>query len=222
MIAPPIPPLAAPTMTDSAVAMKSALPRPQPARKPAICATVPDAPASALNTITSASPPSSARLAPTRDATNPVPSIATPVIAKYVVKSIVTWLGDASRSCARTGRIGSTSPIPMKAMTAANATAHTAFGWRSRPVLTRSPRRGARGSAPRRRASRAPRGRARRSARRGSRHGVRRRSSSSVCPAGVIETRTARPSAGSWPRVTSPCPSSRPTRVVADGWAIDS
>ena len=82
MIAPPIPPLAAPTMTDRAVAMNSALPRPQPARKPAIWATVSDAPASALKTITSASPPSSARLAPTRDATNPVPSIATPVIAK--------------------------------------------------------------------------------------------------------------------------------------------
>ena len=51
--------VAAPMITASAVAMKSALPRPQPARKPTISPTLPDAPASALKTMTSASPASS-------------------------------------------------------------------------------------------------------------------------------------------------------------------
>ena len=62
--------------------MKSALPRPQPSRKPAIWNTVLDSPASALNTTTSASPSSSVRRGPIRDAHQPVMSIARPVIAK--------------------------------------------------------------------------------------------------------------------------------------------
>jgi hypothetical protein len=59
MIAPETPPDAEPMMTASAVAMKSALPRPQPARKPTISPIDPDAPASALKTTTSARPVSS-------------------------------------------------------------------------------------------------------------------------------------------------------------------
>ena len=76
------PPLAAPTITASAVAMKSALPSPQPARKPTISATLPEAPASAEKTTTSASPPSSVRRGPIRLETKPVTSIETPVKAK--------------------------------------------------------------------------------------------------------------------------------------------
>ena len=50
----------------TAVAMNSACPRPQPARKPTISPTAPDAPARALNTTTSARPPSSVRFGPRR------------------------------------------------------------------------------------------------------------------------------------------------------------
>ena len=82
MIAPPTPPLAEPMITASAVAMKSALPRPQPARKPTISGIDPDAPASALNTITRTSPASSVLRGPMRLETNPVTSIDTPVTAK--------------------------------------------------------------------------------------------------------------------------------------------
>ena len=69
-------------MTLNAVAMKSALPRPQPARKPTISGIEPDRPASALKTITSTSPPSSVLRGPIRLDTHPVTSIETPVIAK--------------------------------------------------------------------------------------------------------------------------------------------
>ena len=178
MIAPATPPLAAPTITDSAVAMKSALPRPQPARKPTICATLPDAPASAVNTTTSASPRAACAA---RCGSNEAGDEHRDAGDREVAGE--QQLDLARRGVevlARAGRIGSTSPMPMNATTAANATAQTAFGWRSRPVLKRSPRRGARGSAPRRRASRAPRGRARRPARRGWRHacGAARRAAS--------------------------------------------
>jgi hypothetical protein len=61
MIAPATPPLAAPTMTDSAVAMNSALPRPQPARQPTIPAIEFDRPASALHRTTSVRPTRSVR-----------------------------------------------------------------------------------------------------------------------------------------------------------------
>ena len=76
------PPEAAPTMTASAVAMKSALPRPQPRRKPAIAPMLDAAPASALNRTTSTSPASSVRRGPIREDTQPPTSIETPVIAK--------------------------------------------------------------------------------------------------------------------------------------------
>ncbi|CAM5724289.1 hypothetical protein SFUMM280S_11042 [Streptomyces fumanus] len=41
-----------------------------------------------------------------------------------------TWLAVASRPLAMDGRIGSTSPMPMKATTDAPAVAHTALGCR--------------------------------------------------------------------------------------------
>ena len=66
----------------SAVAMKSALPRPQPARKPTIWLMVFDDPASALKTTMSASPMSSVRFAPIRLATTPVTSIANAVTTR--------------------------------------------------------------------------------------------------------------------------------------------
>jgi hypothetical protein len=69
-------------ITDSAVAMNSALPRPQPARRPTIAPMLFDAPASALKMTTSARPPRSVRLAPMRLATALVTSIEMPVNAK--------------------------------------------------------------------------------------------------------------------------------------------
>ncbi len=66
--------------------------------------------------------------------TKPVTSIANAVIRKYEVNSSDTWLGDASSPLAMDGRIGSTSPIPMKATTDAPAVAQTAFGWRRSPA----------------------------------------------------------------------------------------
>ncbi len=66
MIAPDTPPLAEPMITDSAVAMKSALPRPQPARKPTISGIDPDAPANAAKRITRSRPPSSVLRGPIR------------------------------------------------------------------------------------------------------------------------------------------------------------
>ena len=74
-------PLDAVTMVASAVAMNSALPRPQPARKPTIAPIVLDDPARAENAMISTRPDSSVRLAPIRLETNPVISIATPVTA---------------------------------------------------------------------------------------------------------------------------------------------
>ena len=82
MIALVRPPDAAPTITDSAVAMNSALPSPQPSRKPAISKTLPAAPASPANRTTRASPASRVRRGPMRLAAQPVMSIDTPVMAK--------------------------------------------------------------------------------------------------------------------------------------------
>ncbi len=62
--------------------MNSALPMPQPSRKPAIWKTVEDRPASAEKTTTSARPTSSVLRGPIRDANQPVTSIERPVIAK--------------------------------------------------------------------------------------------------------------------------------------------
>ena len=44
------------------------------------------------------------------------------------MKSISVWVGVACRLLAMAGRIGSTRPMPMKAMTDAKATAQTAVG----------------------------------------------------------------------------------------------
>ena len=82
MIAPETPPDAAPMITASAVAMNSALPRPQPARNPTISPIDPDAPASALKAITRARPTSSVLRGPMRLETKPVTSIERPVMAK--------------------------------------------------------------------------------------------------------------------------------------------
>jgi len=68
-------------MTASEVAMNSALPRPQPARKPTIAPTECEAPARAAKTTMSASPAISVRLAPMRVDTTPVISMATPMTA---------------------------------------------------------------------------------------------------------------------------------------------
>ena len=65
----------------SAVAMNSALPRPQPARKPTIAPMVSEEPASAENTMIRTRPHSSVRFAPIRLETTPVISIATPITA---------------------------------------------------------------------------------------------------------------------------------------------
>ena len=74
-------PLAADTMVASAVAMNSALPRPQPARKPTIAPMLCEEPARAEKAMISTRPASSVRLAPMRLETQPVISIATPVTA---------------------------------------------------------------------------------------------------------------------------------------------
>ncbi len=66
MIAPLKPPLAAATMTARDVATNRALPSPQPARKPMMPPTLPEVPASALNTTISTSPAISVHLAPMR------------------------------------------------------------------------------------------------------------------------------------------------------------
>ncbi len=81
-IAPAKPPLAEPTMTASEVAMNSALPRPQPARKPTMPSMLPDVPASAENTTIRISPLISVHLAPIRLDTQPVTSIITAVTTR--------------------------------------------------------------------------------------------------------------------------------------------
>ena len=69
-------------MTASEVAMNSALPSPQPARKPTIPAIECDEPASAEKTTMTARPLISVRLAPSRLDTQFVPSIATAVTTR--------------------------------------------------------------------------------------------------------------------------------------------
>ena len=54
------------------------------------------------------------------------------------MKSSDTWLGEASRFLAIAGRMGSTSPMPMKANTAARAVAHTALGCLSSEAFSAS------------------------------------------------------------------------------------
>ena len=62
--------------------MKSALPRPHPARNPMIASTDPAAPASAANTMTSTRPASSVRFTPMRLETQLVKNIAMPVMKR--------------------------------------------------------------------------------------------------------------------------------------------
>ena len=82
MIAPAKPPLAELTITARDVAMNSALPRPQPARKPTIPPMLSADPASAAKTTMSTRPVISVRLAPIRLDTQPVTSMATAVMTR--------------------------------------------------------------------------------------------------------------------------------------------
>ncbi len=82
MIAPANPPLAELTITASEVAMNSALPSPQPARKPTMPPMLSDEPASAANTTMRTRPVISVRLAPIRLDTQPVTSMATAVTTR--------------------------------------------------------------------------------------------------------------------------------------------
>lgn len=82
MIAALLPPAAAPTIVASAVEMKSALPSPQPARKPMIDSTSPESPASVANTTITPSPMSRVRLAPMRLEIQLVKNIAMPVMTR--------------------------------------------------------------------------------------------------------------------------------------------
>ena len=102
--------------------------RPEPAGKQPSWGPEPEVPASPAKTTTKARPSSSVLRPPMRLETKPVTSIAMAVIRKYEVNSSSTWLGEASRSLAMAGRIGSTRPMPMKATTQAKATAQTALG----------------------------------------------------------------------------------------------
>ena len=81
MIACAVPPVADITIVASAVATKSALPSPQPARNPTTAPTLSDDPARAAKTMIRTSPPSRVRLGPIRLETTPVTSIATPITA---------------------------------------------------------------------------------------------------------------------------------------------
>src|SRR6201996_5013099 len=127
-IAPENPPEADATMTASEVAMNSAFPTPQPARKPMISLIEWEEPASPANTTMSTRPQISVHLAPIRLDTQLVISIATAVTTRYDVNSSVVSLGEACSWFEIAGKIGSTRPMPMKDTTQANATAKTAFG----------------------------------------------------------------------------------------------
>ena len=69
-------------MTASEVAMNSALPTPQPARNPMMALMLGEAPASALNTTIRMRPAISVFLAPSREETQFVISIATAVTTR--------------------------------------------------------------------------------------------------------------------------------------------
>ena len=81
-IAPANPPVADATMTASEVAMNSALPTPQPARKPMMPPIEGDAPAAALKMTMRVSPAIRVFLAPRRLDTQLVISIATAVTTR--------------------------------------------------------------------------------------------------------------------------------------------
>ncbi len=79
-------------------------------------------------TTTSTSPATTVRFGPNRAAIAPVTSIATHCTLRYEANSRVVCEGVACRPSAMDSRIGSTRPIPMKAMTAANAVTQTVRG----------------------------------------------------------------------------------------------
>ena len=81
-------------MTASEVAMNSAFPMPQPARNSMISLIEPR-PASAANATISTRPAIMVHLAPIRDDTQLVISIATAVTTRYDVNSSVVSLGEA-------------------------------------------------------------------------------------------------------------------------------
>ena len=81
-IAPANPPLEEATITASEVAMNSALPSPQPARKPTIWLIVLELAAASENATMRTRPTISVRLAPIRLDTQPVTSIATAVTTR--------------------------------------------------------------------------------------------------------------------------------------------
>jgi hypothetical protein len=87
-----------------------------------------DVPDSAANTTMTLSPTSTVRFAPNRAVNAPVSSMKNTCTKMYELNSMVTWLGVASRPAAIDLRMGSTRPIPMKAITAANAVTQTARG----------------------------------------------------------------------------------------------
>src|ERR1700733_5673906 len=115
-------------MTAREVAMNSALPIPQPARNSMISLIEPDEPASAENATISTRPAIMVHLAPIRDDTQLVISIATAVTTRYDVNSRVVSLGEACSWFEIAGRMGSTRPMPMNDTTQAKATANTALG----------------------------------------------------------------------------------------------
>src|SRR5699024_4385196 len=128
MIAPAKPPLAAPTITASEVAINNALPRPQPARNPITPLTPPASPAAAENAILINSPMIRVFFAPMRLHTHPVTNIASELTNSHLVHSSDTCDGDAGSCSVMLGRIGSTRPIPMNETTQAKATAQTDLG----------------------------------------------------------------------------------------------
>ena len=82
MIALSAPPLAAPTMVASAVEMKSALPRPQPARKPMIMPDAVGGPGQCREDHDQRQTDQQGRLAPIRLDTKLVKNIANPVTSR--------------------------------------------------------------------------------------------------------------------------------------------
>ena len=129
MIAPAKPPLAEPTMTASEVAMNSALPRPQPARKPTI-------PSMLSRTSGQRGEDHDERQAGDQRALGADPA-RHPAGDEHRDRGDDQVAGEQQLDLARAwrrawpasdGRIGSTRPMPMNEMTQANATAQTALG----------------------------------------------------------------------------------------------
>ena len=108
--------------------MKNALPSPHTARSATSCPIDPASAHSTVATTISTNPVTTVRLGPNRALNAPVMSIATTCTPRYDENSNVTCSGPAFNASAMDSRIGSTRPIPMNAITAANAVIHTALG----------------------------------------------------------------------------------------------